>query len=56
MRRTPGGGGGSETQGTKTEVAHKWAWWLQNPCQLGAPTASKRETNESGPQVGLVAT
>ena len=21
----------------KSEVAHKWAWWLRNPCRLGGP-------------------
>ena len=44
-------------QGAKSEVAHKWAGWLHNPCRLGAPhrlRAGGRIT--SGPQVGRVAT
>ena len=24
-------------RGTKSEVAHKWADWLHNPCELGGP-------------------
>ena len=32
-------------RGAESEVAHKWARWLHNPCRLGVPTASKR-----GPQ------
>ena len=27
--------------GGKTQVAHKWARWLHNPCRLGVPTASQ---------------
>ena len=23
--------------GTQSEVAHKWAGWLHNPCRLGGP-------------------
>ena len=23
--------------GTESEVAHKWAWWLDHPCRLGGP-------------------
>ena len=30
--------------GAESEVAHKWARWLHNPCRLGVPTASKRGT------------
>ena len=37
-------------QEAKSEVAHKWARWLQNRCHLRDPTAS-----EPG-QVGKVAT
>ena len=36
----PGGGGGEATLpsgGTESEVAHKWARWLQHPCRLGDP-------------------
>ena len=29
-------------QGTKSEVAHKWAGWLHNPAAWGVPNASKR--------------
>ena len=44
-------------QGTKTEVAHKWAWWLHHPCQLGAPRRFiAGYKNRSGPQVGLLGT
>ena len=28
--------------GAESEVAHKWARWLHNPCRLGVPTASER--------------
>ena len=31
-------------QGTKSEVAHKWAQWLYNPSRLGGRYASKRGT------------
>ena len=42
--------------GTKSEVAHKWAWWRNNPCRLGGPqhfTAGENIT--SGPPMGVVA-
>ena len=29
-------------RGAESEVAHKWARWLHNPCRLGVPTASER--------------
>ena len=29
-------------QGAESEVAHKWARWLHNPCRSGGPTASER--------------
>ena len=29
-------------RGGKSELAHKWARWLHNPCRLGFPTASER--------------
>ena len=29
-------------QGAESDVAHKWAQWLQNSCRLGVPTASER--------------
>ena len=33
----PGGSPMLQEPGTKSEVAHKWAGWLHNPCHLGAP-------------------
>ena len=30
----------------ESEVAHKWARWLHNPCRLGVPTASKGAESE----------
>ena len=44
-------------RGAVSEVAHKWARWLHNPCRLGGLhrfIAGGRIT--SGPQVGKVAT
>ena len=42
-------------RGTKSEVAHKWARWLHNPCLLGCPQRFKAgEKISSGPQVGRV--
>ena len=29
-------------RGAESEVAHKWARWLHNPCRLGVPTALER--------------
>ena len=29
-------------RGAKSQVAHKWARWLHNPCRMGVPTASER--------------
>ena len=29
-------------RGVESEVTHKWARWLHNPCRLGVPTASER--------------
>ena len=29
-------------RGAESELAHKWARWLHNPCHLGVPTASER--------------
>ena len=44
-------------QGAKSEVAHKWARWLHNPCCLGDSHRFKaRGKIRSGPQVGKVAT
>ena len=44
-------------RGAESEVAHKWARWLHNPCRMGGPhrfTAGGRIGG--GPQVGKVAT
>ena len=57
---TPAARGGPHRfrPGEETEVAHKWARWLHNPCRLGGfPTASQRGGRiRSGSQVGKVAT
>ena len=43
--------------GAKSEVAHKWARWLHNPCRLGGPHRVRAgDKIRSGPQVGKVAT
>ena len=44
-------------RGTKSEVAHKWARWLHNPCRLGDSHRFRaRVKTRSGPQVGKLAT
>ena len=44
-------------QGTKSEVAHKWARWLDNRCRLGGPLRFRALGKiRGGPQVGKVAT
>ena len=44
-------------RGAKSEVAHKWARWLHNPCRLGGPHRFRAGARiRSGPQVGKVAT
>ena len=44
-------------RGIKSEVAHKWARWLHNPCRLGDPLRFKAGYKiRGGPQVGKVAT
>ena len=44
-------------RGAKSEVAHKWARWLYNPCRLGGPHRFRAGGKiRSGPQVGKVAT
>ena len=56
---TPAAWGVPTTQerGAKSEVAHKWARWLHNPCRLGDPHRFKAEgRRRSGPQMGKVAT
>ena len=43
-------------RGAESEVAHKWARWLHNPCRLGGPHRFRAGgTIRSGPQVGKVA-
>ena len=34
-------------QGAESEVAHKWAGWLHNPCRLGVPNAGGRISSGS---------
>ena len=44
-------------RGAESEVAHKWATWLQNPDHLGVPHRFRAWGSiRSGPQVGIVAT
>ena len=44
-------------RGAESEVAHKWARWLHNPCRLGGHHCCRAGgTIRSGPQVGKVAT
>ena len=44
-------------QGAESEVVHKWARWLHNPCRLGGPHHFRVGGRiRSGPQVGKVAT
>ena len=44
-------------QGTKSELAHKWADWLHNPCRLGGPQRFRADDKDkSGPQLGGLAT
>ena len=41
----------------ESEVAHKWARWLHNPCYLGGPRRLRAGGKiRGGPQVGKVAT
>ena len=50
-------GGQNSERGAESEVAHKWARWLQNPCRLGGPLRFGAGGRiRSGPQVGKVAT
>ena len=30
-------------RGTKSEVAHKWAWWLHHPCRRTFPNSKKKK-------------
>ena len=42
-----------QKRGAESEVAHKWARWVHNPCRLGGPTASERgEESEVEPTSG----
>ena len=44
-------------RGAESEVAHKWARWLHNPCRLGDPHLFKAGGRiTGGPHVGKVAT
>ena len=44
-------------RGAKSEVAHKWARWLLNPCRLGDPHRFRAGGRiRIGPRVGKVAT
>ena len=44
-------------RGAESELAHKWARWLHNPCRLGEPHRFRAGgIIKSGPQVGKVAT
>ena len=44
-------------RGAESEVAHKWARWLHNPCRLGDPHRFRAGGRiRGGPQVGKVAT
>ena len=44
-------------RGAKSEVAHKWANWLPDPCRIGDPRRCRAGGKiRSGPQVGKVAT
>ena len=43
-------------RGAESEVAHKWAGWLHNPCRLCDPHRFRAGARiRSGPQVGQVA-
>ena len=44
-------------QGTKSELAHKWAYWRHHPCCLGGPHRFKAGGKiRTGPQMGVFAT
>ena len=44
-------------RGAESEVAHKWARWLHNPCRLGGPHRFGAGGRiRSSPRVGKVAT
>ena len=53
----PRGSPSLQSGGAKSEVAHKWARWLRNPCRMGDPHRFRAGGRiRSGPQVGKVAT
>ena len=53
----PPGGSPPLQSGAESELAHKWARWLHNPCRLGGPHRFRAGGKiKSGPQVGKVAT
>ena len=40
-------------RGAESEVAHKWAWWLYNPCRLGgSPPLQSGGQNQNWPKGG----
>ena len=54
---SPGGSPPLQSGGAKTEVAHKWARWLDNPCRLrDALRFRAGDKISAGAQVGKVAT
>ena len=38
--------------GAESEVAHKWAKWLHNPCRLGGPHRFRAGQNQKWPTCG----
>ena len=42
-------------RGAESEVAHKWARWLHNPCRLGGPHRAGGRIR-GGPEVGTLPT
>ena len=44
-------------RGAESEVAHKWARWLHNPCRLGGPHRFRAGGRiRGGPEVGTLPT
>ena len=57
MTRAAWGVPTASQRGAKSEVAHKWARWLHDPCCWGGPHRFRVQGKiRSGPQVGKVAT
>ena len=47
-----GGVPNAAERGTKSELAHKWAQWLHNPCRLGGPQCFRAgDKIRSGPEL-----